>query len=147
MPDPTGYSGNPAASPADEVWFLIGDTAATATTVTYAEITYLLAEEGGDTYLAAARAAEQVAAKAADEVTRSMGSLSISLGEKAANFSGLARSLRAEAAKRGGHPELTAESKATKKGVYQDNDRVASEGFRLGMHDLQTVNPATGAPE
>ncbi|WIC89149.1 hypothetical protein SEA_OTTAWA_103 [Arthrobacter phage Ottawa] len=93
------YSGNPAGSDLDKVRFLLGDTTQTASaTLTNEEITYLLAEEGGNTTSAAAEGALALAARYSgiSATSKKIGDLSISYehGALADRFTALAARLR-----------------------------------------------------
>jgi hypothetical protein len=90
------YSGNPSASNADAVRFLMGDVVATAeVTLSNAEVTYLLATWGNDVYEAARNGCEMLAARYTGKATtsKSVGDLSLSK-----DYSGAASRLREQAA-------------------------------------------------
>ena len=91
------YSGTPNTSDRDAVRFMVGDTDTADQLITDEEIAYLLAEEGTPG-LAAARAAEAIAAKFArkSDYSKSVGDLSLSesWSQRAATFLALAARLQ-----------------------------------------------------
>jgi hypothetical protein len=89
------YSGDPSASDADAVRFLIGDTSTSAPTFADAEVTYALTLEGS-VLRAAAQLAEILAA---DDtlIDKSIGDLSISRAQQADKLAKLAKRLRMRA--------------------------------------------------
>ncbi len=93
------YSGDPAASHLDLVRFRIGDTDTTDQQLQDAEINYLLTTLSP--LYAAAAAAESLAAKYSRLVDKQIGKLQASFSQRAANYLALAKSLRAEAARKG----------------------------------------------
>jgi hypothetical protein len=97
------YSGNPSASPLDAVRFLSTDTDESHQRVSDEEIAFLLTQNNGDAYLAAADVAEQLAGVASGKaVTRKeVGDLKLEYAYAAAatNYTSLAARLRARASR------------------------------------------------
>jgi hypothetical protein len=97
------YTGSPSTRPLDAVRFLSGDTDPADQKVLDAEITFLLSENGGDTYLAAASVADQLAAISNSQSlqSKSVGDLSLTYSHSASakQYSELADRLRARASK------------------------------------------------
>ena len=100
------YSGDPTASPKDEVRFLIGDTNPKDPELQDAEINYCIAQVYGSVanapasgnYLPAAYAADNLAGLYARQADKSVGDLHISYGNRFKQFQQLAQRLRARAA-------------------------------------------------
>lgn len=115
------YSGDPSSSNQDAVRFAIGDTDSADQLITDEEIAYLLTDS---TVTAASIAAcEALAAKFARQVDRSVGNLSLSSSQRAAQFRELAATLR----KRTGYlarPYAGGISVADKEARDADTDRV-----------------------
>jgi len=97
------YSGNPSASPLDEVRFLIGDTDTDKQLISDEEIAYNLTLVSGvnppdsGNYLSAAYCADGIAARSARSVDKSIGDLSLSYSQQASAFRDLADKLRLRA--------------------------------------------------
>jgi hypothetical protein len=91
------YSGNPSGSSLDAVRFLIGDTVASAPRVSDEEINFNISMAPSSIYLAAAYAADGVAARSASSVDKSVGDLRLSYSQQATAFRDLANSLRRRA--------------------------------------------------
>lgn len=95
------YSGDPSASPLDEVRFLLSDTDTTAPLLSNAEITYLLAQNGQNVLIAAIHGAETLAGRFARlaGVTRRIGDLTVAQSQsgQAAEYRALAGDLRKRA--------------------------------------------------
>ena len=98
------YSGDPSSSPMDEVRFLTGDTRSEEPILSNEEILYHIRMAYGSrppatgNFLAAAYAADLMAARSAGEVTsESVGDISVSYGERSKNFTDLASQLRRRA--------------------------------------------------
>lgn len=97
------YSGNPSASPTDEVRFLLQDTDVTNPLFQNEEIQYYLdritATRGASPTLAAAYLAERAAAKYAAEVSISSDQTSIAMEQLQQKYQTLAASLREESSR------------------------------------------------
>lgn len=100
------YSGNPAASARDEARWHLGDTTEASPLVQDEEMDFCLVKHGGNATLAAAMAAEQLAAKWARRVGVGGAGISVNLAERVAEMRALATRLRSEA--QGGTPGLLA---------------------------------------
>jgi hypothetical protein len=86
------YSGDPSASPSDEVRFLLGDTNVDDPLLTDAEILYLV-NTTPNPLTAAAFAASALAAKYARLMDKSVGPISVSYSQKYEHFKDLANDL------------------------------------------------------
>ena len=135
------YSGDPAASDADAVRFLIGDTSTTDQQLQDAEIAYLLTTEGS-VYRAAAQAARSIGAKYARLVDKSVGDLRLSYSQRAASYEKLAASLVARATTRTATPYAGGISAADKALDEQDTD-LAKPAFTVGQFDFPGTTPET----
>lgn len=89
----TGYTGNPATVPTDELRLIMGDTSATPY-LTDAEVTYLYNKWG--VFKGAYKGCLHVAAKYSGEYNISLGDLSISASQVQAQFSERAKELMRE---------------------------------------------------
>lgn len=123
------YTGDPARNPLDAVRFLVGDTNLSAQEFQDDEVQYLLSEENGNTFRAAARAAETLAAKySAAVVEKQVGPLRISSGTrgltKAERYLKLAKHLWSRAFSRSVSPYAGGISVADKNERRADTDRV-----------------------
>lgn len=87
------YGGDPSASDADALRFLIGDTDANQAEFTDAEIAYLLTE-GGNPASASLIALDRLIAKYARYTDRSIGSLSVSASQRMAHYLQLKKTLQ-----------------------------------------------------
>lgn len=97
------YSGDPTASPLDEVRFLTGDTIQTDQLAQDGEIAYAIKLVYGNTppasgnYLPAAYVADSIHARLSRYADKTVGDLSITYSQRAKNFSDLASKLRQRA--------------------------------------------------
>jgi hypothetical protein len=134
------YSGDPQTSPKDAVRFLIGDTDAAAELISDEEIEFLLTVERNQ-YLAAARAAETIAATFTREVQASAEGMSFSGDALMDRYFELADRLRAMARKltRLAPPYVGGISWAEREKADADPDKIPTH-FRSHMHD----NPNAG---
>lgn len=87
------YSGDPSSSNLDQVRFLLGDTVEDGATFQDEEILFALSQNGDQPLPTAIYLAGSAAAKYSRYATKSVGDLSISYGELAANFRTLADTL------------------------------------------------------
>ena len=91
------YNGNPAASPLEEVRFLVGDTDSTRPLLQDEEIEYVIAKWDplfGSTTLNAAVCCEVIAGNFAREISVSADGVSVGLSELQAKYDARATSLR-----------------------------------------------------
>lgn len=94
------YSGNPSASPTDEIRFLIQDTDPASPILTDGEIQYYIDKMtvvNGSTFKTAANLAEVIAAKYAGQVAISSDQTSIQMEQLQTKYEELAMRLRAQA--------------------------------------------------
>ena len=135
------YSADPGTSDKDAVRFLIHDTDDTDQQLSDEEIGWLLSENV-NIYLAAAAACETRATFFRSEATtKSVGGLSVSYSDRAADWTEQAKLLRAQAGSLDvPTPAWTAGSKAEKELRTEDEDLNLGE-FMFGMH----TNTGTGA--
>lgn len=129
------YSGNPADSDRDKVRFLVFDTDTNEQLLSDEEIAWLLTEQT-NIYLAAANAAEAIAAKFAKDITRSAVGLSANVGNRAQFYLELANKLRDQVGTTNKRAEvfaggLTISGKDT---LDSDSDAV-QPGFKIGEFD------------
>lgn len=138
------YSGDPANSTRDEVRFLIGDTDSTASyTLADEEINYLLTQ-ATSVLLVAALAAENVAGKIGRLArSKSVGDLSLSWGERSAEFRQLAATLRSRATLSAVKPYVGGLSRTEKDAVDAEADRIAPAHRVGGMDHASSLNDLT----
>lgn len=128
------YSGNPASSTLDKVRFLIGDTDSTDQQLSNEEINAALADTADSPYAAAVICIEALVSRYSRLVTKSIGDLSISYGDKAKNYRGLLGDLRRRATLQLCTPYAGGISVADKEIDEADSD-VVQPFFKRGMHD------------
>jgi hypothetical protein len=68
-----------------------------------------------------------------------VGDLSISYGQRATEYAGIAKRLRQDAA-RGIRPVFTA-ARQEEKDRHEDDTTMVSPGFKIGMHDRDSTGP------
>ena len=126
------YGGDPSASFADAVRYLIGDTGSTEL-VSDAEITYLQTTVGASVLAVAAEAARNLSHKYAALVDQTVGRISVSYSQKAKQYQELFSSLRRRAGQSG---------KIYAGGISLDNKTIDDEdtdrptpGFTVGAMD------------
>jgi hypothetical protein len=122
---PSGY--DPSASDVNAVRFLVGDNADSGSfLLSEADITFALNEVSGDTYRAAAICARALAARYARRVDTRFETVESKYSQLRDSYEQLARSLDAQAKRRGGlgEPLAGGMSKAEKETVNADTDRV-----------------------
>lgn len=140
------YSGPSTGGNNSVVRYLIGDTVAGSTTVTYptlsdAELTYEVAAAPTVT-AAAANAARALAARFAQEpIDKKVGDLALSYGDRTAALLKIASELQADSAL-AAVPIAGGISVADKRSVELDSDRVVPSFIR-GLHDF----PGAGWPD
>ena len=132
MPDLTdwSYTADPSGKPLDWVRLHIGDTECNQALLVDAEIDFFLAEEP-DLYLAAARAAEAIAARFARDVQTSAAGLANASQQKFEHYMELASHLRRRSMS---IPVSTGSSKDALLQDALDADLVQPVIF-LGVHD------------
>lgn len=133
------YSGDPSSDEKDAVRFLIGDTDSDDELIQDEEINYLLDEEGA-VKLAAARAAETIAAKFARKADRTIGDYSEKFSQKADNYFSLAKELEQQYdddVSEKAMPYAGGISKTDKESRENNTDRV-KPAFSKGMMDNDT---------
>ena len=129
------YSGNPADSDRDKVRFLVFDTDTNDQLLSNEEIAWLLSEQT-NVYLAAANAAEVIAAKFAKDITRSAVGLSATVGNRAQFYLDLADTLRDQGGTTNQRAEVFAGGLTVsgKDSLDSDSDAV-QPSFRIGEFD------------
>lgn len=135
------YSGDPSTSSRDQVRFLLGDTDGSSPLLQDAEIDWLLTQEH-HIFLAAARAADTIAAKFTSEVNVSADGMSFNAKDIGDNYAKLAERLRAthKATQRYGIPYVG--GILVSEHGHTDHD-VVPHSFTSHMHD----NPGGGHDE
>lgn len=140
------YGGDPANDTSDELRLLIGDTAASPV-LSDAEVSYYLSQSS-NIYLAASYAVDGILAGEGGSVSeKQVGDLRIKYesGGGSGGLSGLAKSLRARAARGSSSLAYTGGiSKADDDSIEDDSDRV-SPAFKVGSMDNpygETHDPA-----
>lgn len=129
------YSGNPADSDRDKVRFLVFDTDTNEQLLSNEEIAWLLSEQT-NVYLAAANAAEAIAAKFAKDITRSAVGLSANVGNRAQFYLELAEKLRNQVGTTNKRGEVFAGGLTIsgKDSLDSDSDAI-QPGFKIGEFD------------
>ncbi len=129
------YSGNPATSDRDKVRFLVFDTDTNEQLINNEEIDWLLTEQTS-VYMAAANAAEAIAAKFAKDVTRSAVGLSATVGNRSSFYLRLADTLRAQVGTTNNHGEVFSGGLTISGKDALDGDTDAVQpGFKIGQFD------------
>ncbi len=137
------YAGDPAASAKDAVRFRLGDTGPTFE-FSNAEITYMLGLNGQRVLRTAAACARQLSAKYTGQVSKSVGSLSISYGERAASYATLADQLDALDRRTPGPIKVFGISESEKETDLTDTDKFgATRGIQIDEHRNPRVSDAT----
>lgn len=131
------YTDAPATVPRDAVRLELGDTSATdPLPITDAAVAYYLSEENDVVLMAAARAADSLAAYYARQTDYSMGSLSQSASQRREHFKTLAAQLRMKARTSQG-AELFAGGLTISGKQTLDTDTAAIQpSFRVGIDDF-----------
>lgn len=139
---------DPGSIPRDVVRFLVGDTDSTDPQLSDEEIAFLLSQQSNP-YRAAALAAGSLAAKFSRQVTKSVGTLSLSLSDKAQRYRDLSAQLKLEAENNTSPPipVSTAGSIADKQSRSADPDWNGPEFSRHqfddnSLHGAGSSNPA-----
>lgn len=125
------YGNDPENSNRDEVRFLSGDCVATEKWLSNTEIAYCIAKEPTNE-LAAANAAERIAAKVAREMSQGAEGFSGSLEQRMTHFINTAKALRKKYGQ--GVPEVGGIDKSDNEALDDETDIVLTK-FELGMHD------------
>lgn len=136
------YSGDPGASPKDEVRFLVADTDPGDPIVSDEEILFMLAEEGSP-LKAAAGLAEVLAFRYARVCDTAIGDYRVSLSQVAERYRLLAKELESEAGLVSAIPYAGGISASDKKRQEEDTDRV-EPAFRRGMFERDGVSERRG---
>lgn len=131
------YSGNPAASTLDKVRFLIGDTDTTDQQFSNEEINAILADNGDEPYATAIVLIEGLIARYSRYISKSVGDLSISYGDRVKQYQSLLAGLRRRATLQLCKPYAGGISIADKQIDQADSD-VVQPYFKVGMHDSDT---------
>jgi len=135
------YGDSPASNPVDAVRLLVGDTKSPEQ-LTDNELAYLLSEERGNTLRAAARAAETLASKYANQAEeRVVGPLRLANRNQSqtVRYQRLAKTLWARAFSRGVAPYAGGTSIADKTAKGTDADRV-EPFFKRDLMKYPAVN-------
>jgi hypothetical protein len=144
------YTQNPTGRPLDRVRLYLGDTNPEAQLLQDEEISFLYNDASANALVAAARAADMLAARHASSVSRSIGRLSIDRGDRAESFRKLAADLWAQA---GGRPEnlnvipyvggISKDDKAT----TRDNTDRVRPAFTRTTHFNPDLDSQSGSSE
>lgn len=135
-----GYDSDPSGSTRDAVRLMIGDTDIDDQLIQDEEIAYFLDQEG-TTHMAAARAADAIAAKFSRQADKKVGDLSIAASQRAKAYRDLAADLRSQASKFV-TPFAGGISVSNKQSYEGDSDRVKPSMSRV-VHD----NPDAGSSD
>ena len=126
-------------SPKDEIRLLIGDTNPNEPLISDEAIAFLLTQEPGP-YYAAAAACETIAGNYAREISRTIGPLNLNLASRQTQFEQLAERLRTRAPHRTGvAPIFFGDSYSDKQAAAQDPDLIGTAAKVGGMD-----NPLAG---
>lgn len=147
---PATYSGNPLASPSDEVRFLVGDTDANNFQLSDDEVAYCLTLVYGaappavwpatGNYLPAAYAADGIVAKLKMLVDESVGDLRVGYSAAQRQFQQVANRMRSRAALAGVPVYCGGLSLAAKIAQYADPDLLGTATRCDGMDNADTMN-------
>ncbi len=129
------YSGDPLASPRDEVRFLLGDTSASQAKLQDAEVDFLLAHWENDTYAAAAAAADLISNNAAPYYDFATDGGSTSIGQLQERYRQVARTLRQTRAQRSLAPFYVGGIDRGDVEAHEADVSVVHPDFGTGMHD------------
>ena len=133
------YSGNPATSDRDKVRFLVFDTDTNEQLINNEEIDWLLSEQS-NIYLAAANAAEAIAAKFAKDITRNAVGLSATVGNRARFYLDLADKLRDQVGTTNQRGDVFAGGLTISGKDALDNDSDAVQpAFKIGQFDWNGI--------
>lgn len=129
------YSGNPATSDLDKVRFLVFDTDTNEQLINNEEIAWLLTEQT-NVYMAAANAAEAIAAKFAKDITRTAVGLSASVGNRAQFYLDLAEKLRLQIGTTNQHGEVFSGGLTISgKDALDADTNAVQPSFKIGQFD------------
>ena len=137
------YSGDPSSSDRDQVRFLIFDTDTNDQLLSNEEADWLLSQNS-NIYMAAASAAEAIAAKFAKDISRSVVGISATPGGRADFYLELAERLRAQVASTNKHAQVFAGGLTVdgKEALDDDSDAV-QPAFKSGQFDFDGPNSWT----
>lgn len=132
------YSGDPTKRPIDRVRFLLGDKNMDLAFFTDSEILFLLSENGGNAYFAAADLAVSQAGSYSSYADKTVGPLSIRYGEQANRWTALSKDLRTRGTRQSGAKVVFTGQNALDRGPI----------FKIGMNDNpeSTLPPELGGP-
>ncbi len=136
------YTGNPSDSTRDKVRFLIGDTDTGDQQLQDEEIDAMLTDNADNAYTAAIACAEVLVARFSRYVTKSVGDLSISYGERVTNYKSLLGQLRMRSSIQSAAPYCGGISVSDKLTDEADTDRVAP-AFSIGSMDYLSDTDAS----
>tara|TARA_A100001515_G_scaffold67655_3_gene53806 strand:- start:1513 stop:1956 length:444 start_codon:yes stop_codon:yes gene_type:complete len=134
------YSGDPSSSDRDKVRFLVFDTDTNDQLLSNEELDWLLSQNS-NIYMAAATAAEAIAAKFAKDISRSVVGISATPGGRADFYLELAERLRAQVSSTNKHAQVFAGGLSidNKEALDDDSDAV-QPGFKIGQFDYDGPN-------
>lgn len=140
------YSGDPNDCSKDLVRFLIGDTDLDDQQLSDEEINAMLTNNSSNAYMAAVACVRALIGRFTRYVTKSVGDLSISYGERLSNYQDLLAQLQQQSALSAtsiAAPFCGGISVSDKETRAADSDRVAP-AFTIGMHDYEDTDDSTG---
>lgn len=145
------YSGNPATSAKDEVWFLLQDTA-DPPQLSEEEVEYLLDNYGGSVYSAAARGAEILYSRYSGSSSRTavekqVGPLRLKYSEASELYKGLAASLWRQAGRYNGRTPYAGGISRTDKAANVSNSDRVKPFFSRGMQHYPMGTPLNATEE
>ena len=129
------YSGDPSDSTRDKVRFLIGDTDNSDRQFSDEEVDAILADNGDEPYSTAIALIEGLIARYSRYITKSVGDLSISYGDRVKQYQSLLTGLKTKASIKLCKPYAGGISISDKQIDEGDSDRV-QPSFYKGMHDM-----------
>lgn len=139
------YGGNPAHSLADQLRYEIGDRDPAKPILTDGEVEFLLAQYGNNVLLAAIAAAQNLLVRYRDSVDQTVGSVSVSWSQRAANIQGILGMLRMRLLASGAVlPYAGGISHTLVDAVNGDPDRVPPQMTVNDGHNNRRANDAPG---
>lgn len=136
------YSGDPEASPKDNVRFLIGDTDRDEPLLNDEEIQSFLNKYNQGSLMAAMRCCETIAAKFSRRVSEQVGQVKMEFQQAASGYRAMALDLRRRVAIEEATPYAGGISKADKQSNAQNNALVRPD-FTKQMMDNEQISPFT----